>query len=55
VAVSQNAVKHGLFAELIFSTENEENEAYYEVFHDKMIEEFSPVGDGGIDAGRADY
>ena len=39
--VSQNAVKHGLFAESVIKGENE---ADYEAFHDKMLAELSPVG-----------
>jgi hypothetical protein len=35
-AVSQNAVKHGLFAESVIEGENE---ADYEAFHDKMLAE----------------
>ncbi len=39
--VSQNAVKHGLFAQsVIFG----ENEADYEAFHDEMLAELEPVG-----------
>ena len=39
--VSQNAVKHGLFAQsIVFG----ENEADYEAFHDNMIAELVPVG-----------
>jgi hypothetical protein len=40
-AVSQNAVKHGLFAESVI---NGENPAEYEAFHDEMLAELSPVG-----------
>jgi len=40
-AVSQNAVKHGLFAESVIKGENE---ADYEAFHDKMFAELVPVG-----------
>jgi hypothetical protein len=40
-AVSQNAVKHGLFAESVIKGENE---ADYEAFHDKMLAELVPVG-----------
>jgi len=40
-AVSQNAVKHGLFAQSVIKGENE---ADYEAFHDKMVAEFKPVG-----------
>jgi hypothetical protein len=40
-AVSQNAVKHGLFAESVIQGENE---ADYEAFHDKMLAELAPVG-----------
>ena len=40
-AVSQNAVKHGLFAESVIKGENE---ADYEAFHDKMFAELNPVG-----------
>ncbi len=40
-AVSQNAVKHGLFTDsIIFG----ENEADYEAFHDEMLAELDPVG-----------
>ncbi len=39
--VSQNAVKHGLFAQsIVFG----ENEADYEAFHDNMLAELVPVG-----------
>ena len=41
VAVSQNAVKHGLFAESVIKGENP---ADYEVFHTKMLAELAPVG-----------
>jgi len=40
-AVSQNAVKHGLFAESVIKGENE---ADYEAFHDEMLAELDPVG-----------
>jgi hypothetical protein len=40
-AVSQNAVKHGLFAESVIKGENE---AEYEAFHDEMFAELAPVG-----------
>ena len=40
-AVSQNAVKHGLFAESVIKGENE---AEFEAFHDQMLAELSPVG-----------
>ena len=40
-AVSQNAVKHGLFAESVIKGENP---ADYEVFHTKMLAELAPVG-----------
>jgi hypothetical protein len=40
-AVSQNAVKHGLFAESVIEGENE---AEYEAFHDQMLAELVPVG-----------
>ena len=40
-AVSQNAVKHGLFAESVIKGENE---ADYEAFHDQMLAELAPVG-----------
>jgi len=40
-AVSQNAVKHGLFAESVIKGENP---ADYEVFHNKMLAELAPVG-----------
>jgi len=39
--VSQNAVKHGLFAESVIKGENP---ADYEAFHDKMLAELDPVG-----------
>jgi len=40
-AVSQNAVKHGLFAESVIQGENE---ADYEAFHDQFLAELYPVG-----------
>jgi hypothetical protein len=40
-AVSQNAVKHGLFAQSVIYGENE---ADYEAFHSKMFAEIDPVG-----------
>jgi len=40
-AVSQNAVKHGLFAESVIKGENE---ADYEAFFTKMYAELAPVG-----------
>jgi hypothetical protein len=40
-AVSQNAVKHGLFAQSVIKGENE---ADYVAFHDKMVAEMKPVG-----------
>ena len=40
-AVSQNAVKHGLFAESVIKGENE---ADYEDFHDNFLAELDPVG-----------
>ena len=40
-AVSQNAVKHGIFAQSVIKGENE---ADYEAFHDKMVAEMKPVG-----------
>ena len=40
-AVSQNAVKHGIFAQSVIKGENE---ADYEAFHDKMVAEIKPVG-----------
>ena len=40
-AVSQNAVKHGLFAESVIKGENE---ADYEAFHNGMFAELAPVG-----------
>jgi hypothetical protein len=40
-AVSQNAVKHGIFAESVIKGENV---ADYEAFHDEMLAEFAPVG-----------
>jgi hypothetical protein len=39
--VSQNAVKHGLFAESVIKGENE---ADFGAFHDKMLDELVPVG-----------
>ncbi|MHC4205048.1 MAG: hypothetical protein ACYSTT_10390, partial [Planctomycetota bacterium] len=39
--VSQNAVKHGLFAQSVIKGENE---ADYEAFHDKSLSEMDPVG-----------
>ncbi len=39
--VSQNAVKHGIFAESVIQGENE---ADYETFQDKMLAELVPVG-----------
>jgi len=39
--VSQNAVKHGLFAQSVIKGENQ---ADYEAFHDKMVAEMKPVG-----------
>ena len=40
-AVSQNAVKHGLFTDsLVFG----ENEADFEAFHNEMLAELNPVG-----------
>jgi len=42
VAVSQNAVKHGLFAaEAVIKGENQ---ADYEAFHDQMLAELYPIG-----------
>jgi hypothetical protein len=39
--VSQNAIKHGLFAQsIVFG----ENEADFEAFHDNMLAELAPVG-----------
>jgi hypothetical protein len=40
-AVSQNAVKHGIFAQSVIKGENE---ADYEAFHNKMLDELKPVG-----------
>jgi hypothetical protein len=40
-AASQNAVKHGLFAESVIKGENE---ADYEAFHDNFLAELAPVG-----------
>jgi hypothetical protein len=40
-AVSQNAVKHGLFAESVIKGEKE---ADYEAFHDNFLAELDPVG-----------
>ena len=40
-AVSQNAVKHGLFAESVIKGENE---ADYEAFRDNMLAELAPIG-----------
>ena len=40
-AVSQNAVKHGLFAESVI---NGENPADYELYHDQFLAELAPVG-----------
>ena len=40
-AVSQNAVKHGLFAESVIKGENE---ADYEAFHDNFLAELAPAG-----------
>ena len=40
-AASQNAVKHGLFAESVIKGENE---AYYEAYHEKMLADFAPAG-----------
>ena len=39
--VSQNAIKHGLFAESVIQGENE---ADYEAFHDQFLAELYPVG-----------
>jgi len=39
--VSQNAVKHGIFAESVIQGENE---ADYEAFHDQFLAELYPVG-----------
>jgi hypothetical protein len=40
-AVSQNAVKHGLFAESVITGEDP---AEYQAFHDNMLAELAPVG-----------
>ena len=40
-AVSKNAVKHGLFIDLLIRGENE---AYYEVFYNEMLANLAPVG-----------
>jgi hypothetical protein len=40
-AVSQNAVKHGIFSQSVIKGENE---ADYEAFHNKMVAEMKPVG-----------
>ena len=40
-AVSQNAVKHGIFSQSVIKGENE---ADYEAFHNKMLDEMKPVG-----------
>jgi hypothetical protein len=40
-AVSQNAIKHGIFAESVIQGENE---ADYEAFHDQFLAEMVPVG-----------
>jgi hypothetical protein len=40
-AVSQNAVKHGLFSDSLIGGENP---ADYEVFHDEMLADLKPVG-----------
>src|SRR4030042_2419367 len=40
-AVSQNAIKHGIFAESVIQGENEDD---YEAFHDQMLAELAPVG-----------
>ncbi|MHC4436916.1 MAG: hypothetical protein ACYS3S_06125 [Planctomycetota bacterium] len=40
-AVSQNAVKHGIFAQSVIKGENE---ADYEAFHDNLLTELKPVG-----------
>ena len=40
-AVSQNAVKHGLFTESVIYGENQ---AEYEVFHENFLVEYAPVG-----------
>jgi hypothetical protein len=44
-SVSQNAVKHGIFAESVIKGENE---ADYEAFHDKMVAQIKPVGPAEI-------
>ena len=41
VAVSQNAVKHGLFTESVIKGKNE---ADYEAFHENMLAEIDPIG-----------
>ena len=40
-AVSQNAVKRGLFTESVIYSENQ---AEYEVFHENFLVEYAPVG-----------
>jgi hypothetical protein len=40
-AVSQNAVKHGMFSDSLIAGENE---ADYEAFHDNMLAELASVG-----------
>jgi len=40
-AVSQNAVKHGIFSQSVIKGESE---AAYEAFHNKMLDEMKPVG-----------
>jgi hypothetical protein len=40
-AVSQNAVKHGIFSQSVIKGESE---AAYEAFHNKMLAEMKPVG-----------
>jgi hypothetical protein len=40
-AVSQNAVKHGIFSQSVIKGESE---ADYEAFHDRMVAEMKPVG-----------
>ena len=40
-AVSQNAVKHGIFAQSVITGENQ---ADYEAFHDNLLTEMNPVG-----------
>jgi hypothetical protein len=40
-AVSQNAVKHGIFSQSVIKGENE---AAYEAFHNKMLDDMKPVG-----------